>query len=373
VLPPALQQSSYHSILNPVGNDGFLNIYRMKTEFGEFSIVGTQLLKVRVQEAEAAARLAGISGSDEMFKSAGRTAMKPLKTGKDLITKPGQTVKRTFRGVGRFFGRIGAGMDATDPSRESTIGSITGAGEAKRRLAYEMGVDPYTQFAPLSEQLGRLASASAFGGSATGVGMAFVSGGAGLAISVGSTSESFRALLRDKTAAELEQLGRAELAGIWVPEATLNAFYRNQFMTPTDKAIIVNMLRNLRGVENRSLFIARAAQASSYPIAFSLRRRIELTAAYHRNIAPVRAFVDLGGVPMLNTTKGIVAIFPVNYLPWTQNFAQLVRAANTDKRKVAGAAPIEIWITGMASKRTAASLNRLGWRLFENAGARLDG
>ena len=76
---------------------------------------------------------------------------------------------------------------------------------------------------------------------------------------------------------------------------------------------------------------------------------------------------------MLSTTKGIVAIFPVDYLSWTQNFSQLVRAANTDKRKVAGAAPIEIWITGIASKRTAASLNKLGWRLIENAGVRLDG
>ncbi len=114
ILPPALRQSPYHTILDPVQNDGFLNIYRMKTKFGEFLVVGTELLKVRIKEAEAAAKLADVSASGQMLKSAGRTVTKPLKTGKDLITRPGKTVKRTFRGIGRFFGRVGAGLDATD-------------------------------------------------------------------------------------------------------------------------------------------------------------------------------------------------------------------------------------------------------------------
>ena len=373
ILPPALQRSPYHTILDPVQNDGFLNIYRMKTKFGEFSVVGTQLLKVRVREAEAAAKLADISASGQMLKSAGRTITKPLKTGKDLITQPGKTVKRTFRGIGRFFGRVGASLDATDPSRESMIGSITGASEAKRRLAYKMGVDPYTQFAPLSEQLARLASASALGGTAMGVGMAFVSGGAGLAISVGSTSENFRALLRDKTAAELEKLGRTALQGMWVPEATLNAFYRNKFMTPTDKAIIVHTLKGLSGVENRAVFVARAAEASSLPRAFALRRRIELTGAYHSRVTRITSFVNLGGVPMLRTTNGVVAIFPIDFLPWTKNLAQMVNSANKDKRAFPGSAPIEVWITGRASRKTASNLKKSSWRLVENAGARLGG
>lgn len=371
VLPPVLQQSPYHTIVDPVRNDGFLNIYRMRTQSGEYSVVGTDLLKIRVQEAEAAAKLADVSASGQMLKSAGRTATKPLKTGKDLVARPGATVKRTFRGVGRFFGRVGAGIDATDPQREGVIASITGASETKRRLAYKFGVDPYTQFAPLSKQLSRLASAGALGGTATGVGLAFVSGGAGVAISVGGASENLRALLRDKSAAELEKIGRNELAGMAVPATTINAFYRNQFMTPTDKAVIVSALKGLGAVEKQAAFVARAAQAASLPRAFALRRRAELAASYHAKVSRINSFVTLGGVPMMRTAKGIIAIFPVDYLPWTQHLAETARSVNRDKGKVAGAAPVEIWITGRASKRTATNFKKLGWRLVENAGARL--
>ncbi|MHA1165120.1 MAG: hypothetical protein ACTSP0_05990 [Alphaproteobacteria bacterium] len=372
-LPPALRQGPYHTILDPVQNDGFLNSYRMKTRSGEFEIVGTGLLKIRVREAEAAAKLAEISGGDQMLKSAGRTVTKPFKTGKDLITEPGATVKRTFRGVGRFFGRVGASMNATDPSRESMIGSITGAGEAKRRLAYKMGVDPYTQFAPLSEQLSRLAGASALGGTATGVGLAFVSGGAGLAISVGGTSESLRALLRDKSAAELEKIGRNMLSEMGVSPGTINAFYLNQLLTPTDKAIIIQALKGLGGVNNRAIFVASAARVPSLSAAFALRWRIEMTRAYHAKIAPITAFVNLGGVPMVRTANGVVGLFSIDFLPWTNKFASMVKSANRDKQAIAGSAPIEFWITGRASRKTASNLKKNGWRLIENAGSRLGG
>ena len=373
VLPPALRQGPYHSIIGPVQNDGFLNTYQMKTRAGEYPVTGTELLKVRIREAEAAAKLAEISGGDQMLRSAGRTVTKPLKTGKDLITAPGATVKRTFKGVGRFFGRVGASMDATDPSRESMIGSITGASEAKRRLAYKMGVDPYTQFPPLSGQLSRLASASALGGTATGVGLAFVSGGAGLAISVGGTSESLRALLRDKSAAELEKIGREMLSTMGISASTVNAFYRNQFLTPTDKAIIAQTLRSLGSVQNRAAFVENAAGVSSSSQAFALRWRIEMTGAYHAKIAPIKAFVTLGGVPMVRTARGVVGLFTIDYLPWTKKFAQMVRAANRDKRAISGSTQIEFWITGHASRKTASNLKKSGWRLVENVGTRLGG
>lgn len=371
VLSPQLQQSPFHKIVDPVRNDGFLNVYRMSTIFGEHEVVGTELLKIRVHEAEAAVKLSEMSASGQMLKSAGRTAAKPLKTGKDLITHPGETVKGTFRGVGRFFGRVGAGMDATDPQRESLIGSLSGAGETKRRLAFQLGVDPYTQYPPLSEELARLSSAGAFGGTATSVGLAFVTGGAGIAISVGSQTGNLRELLRDKTAAELEQLGRAELSAIGVPEGTIDQFYRNKFMTPTDKTIIVGALQTLRGVQNRSSFVSRAANASSQSIAFSLRRRIVLTSAYHQKVQPISSLIDLGNVPMAQTSKGIVGIFPVDYVSWTRQFADMTRAVNTEKRSLAGGAPVQFWITGRASRRATAELKNMKWRFIENAAVRL--
>ena len=371
VLSPQLQQGPYHKIVGPVRNDGFLNTYKMSTSFGDFDVAGTDLLKIRVIEIGAASKLAEKSAGGQVLKSAGRTAAKPIETGKGLVTKPGETVKGAVRGVGRFFGRVGAGMNAKDPQRESLVGSLTGAGETKRKLAYELGVDPYTRFPPLKEELSRLSSAGALGGTAAGVGLAFVPGGAGIAISVGSQTENMRALLRDKTAAELEKLGRRELAAMGVPAGTVDTFYRNQFMTPTDKAVIVGALKTLGNAQNRSFYVARAARVSSPQVAFSLRRRIVLTSAYHQKVQPVQSFITMGDVPMVQTAKGIVGIFPVDYLSWTKQFADMANGANAKKQAVARGSRIEFWITGKASPRTAKELKRMGWKLVDNAGQRL--
>jgi hypothetical protein len=74
--------------------------------------------------------------------SAGRTALKPLETAKDLVTAPGKTVSETWKGVGGWFNRADASMQATDPNREGTVASLTGGSKARRKLAYDLGVDP---------------------------------------------------------------------------------------------------------------------------------------------------------------------------------------------------------------------------------------
>jgi hypothetical protein len=99
---------------------------------------------------------------------AGATALRPLSTAKDLVIEPGKTI---------------------------------GGATARRKLAFNLGVDPNSSFSPLSDELTRVATASAVGETGANVGLAFVTGRAGIAISVGGTSQQLRTMLRDKTAA----------------------------------------------------------------------------------------------------------------------------------------------------------------------------
>ena len=114
------------------------------------------------------------------------------------------------------------------------------------------------------------------------IGLAFVTGGAGIAISVGGTTSTVREVLRDKTAAELEMLGRKKLAAMGVSAGTVNAFYATTGLTPTDKAVIVASLMSLGGAADREIFVARTAQAQSYAEGSAYRRKAELTAAYDK-------------------------------------------------------------------------------------------
>jgi hypothetical protein len=363
ILPPDLLRSPYHSIVGTVPVENFLDRYQMQTKWGTFTVLGTELLRMRVREAAATAKLEEINGAETLVTSAGRTALKPLGTAKDLVTAPGKTIGETFRGVGGWFNRVDASMGATDPNREGTVASLAGGSKARRKLAFDAGVDPYTTFEPLNDQLTRVASASAIGESGVNIGLAFVTGGAGLAISVGGSTSTLREVLRDKTAAELEQLGRTQLVAMGVAPGTIDAFYASPWLTPTDKAVIVAAMMQLGNVSGREIFIARTALAKSYSEGFAYRRKAELTAAYHKRVAPVRAFVAVGGTPLMQTARGTVAIVPMDYVYWTPQVEGLLSSAGPRG---------ELWITGSASALATQNAASRGWTIVPKAGGRLE-
>jgi len=361
VLPPNLLSSPYYTVGNAVGLDNFQYVFRVDTRWGNFTVKGSDLMRVRAREMAATAKLEEIDSAGTLVNAAGRTALKPLATAKDLVTAPGKTIGDTFKGVGNLFGSVDASMAATDPHKEGVLASVTGGATARRKLAYDFGVDPNTSFPPLHDELTRLATANAIGETTTNAGLAFVTGGAGIAISVGGTSRTLRLALRDKTAGQLEKEGRQLLAAMGIPSATMDAFYGNPNLSPTDKAIIVAELMSMGATSGREIFIAGAANAQSIEMGFFYRRQAELIAGFDQKVSPVSAFVRMGGAPMLQTGKGTVSVLPVDYLYWSPPLEGLVSGAGSG----------EMWITGRASERAKAGLAALGWTLQPKAGARL--
>jgi hypothetical protein len=367
VLPPELLSSPNYTIGDRVDLENFQYAFKVDTKYGTFVVKGTDLLRVRAREIAATAKLEEVGGAETMVGSAGRTALKPVETAKDLITAPGQTIGDTFRGVGHIFGSAGAAMKATDPQKEGVLASVTGGSTARRKLAFDLGVDPNTSFKPLGDELTRLATASAIGETGVNAGLSFVAGPAGYAISASGTSNTLRYALRDKTAAELEKDGRQMLASMGVSNAAMDAFYANPMLSPTDKAIIMEALASLGGAGGREIFVAGAARAPSIEMGFFYRRQAELIAAYNKRVAPIRQFMRLSGAPMLETGRGIVSILPVDYLIWTPPLEQLVAGAGGH----GGGTPSEIWITGRASEMATTKLAELGWKVVPKAAAQL--
>jgi len=135
----------------------------MHTIWGSLVIRGSDLLRLRAIEIAATAKLESISGPETVMISSVSTALRPVQTAKDLITTPVQTIGDTVRGAGHIFGTASAAMNAHDPHKDGILASVTGASTARRKLAFGLGVDPNTSFPPLSKELTRLATASAFG------------------------------------------------------------------------------------------------------------------------------------------------------------------------------------------------------------------
>ena len=363
VLPPSLLRSPNYKIENRVALDNFQYSFKVQTQWGTFPVKGTALLRVRAKEIAATEKLEEIDAAGTLVNAAGRTALKPLGTAKGLLTQPVKTLDNTFKGIGNLLGSVDASMEATDPHKAGILASLTGGAAARRKLAYDFGVDPNTSFAPLSEELTRLATANALGETSSNVGFAFVTGGAGIAISATGTSQLLREALRDKTAAQLEQKGRQFLAEMRVTGAPVEAFYANPNLSPTDKAVIVVALRQLGDVGGREIFIAGTGRAKSIEMGFFFRRQAVLIAKFNKKVSPVRRFVQAGEVPMIETGKGTISVLPVDYLYWTQPLAVIAERVGRGG---------EIWLTGRASKMATAKLAALGLKVVPKVGPRLD-
>jgi hypothetical protein len=277
------------------------------------------------------------------------------------VIQPARTIGDTVRGVGHIFGTARATMNATDPHGDKIIASVTGGASARRKQASNLGVDPNTSFPPLADQLKRVATADAVGATSANVGMSFVAGPAGYAIGATGTVGQVRDMLRDKTPADLEKDGRDLLAAMGISQGTMNAFYANPNLSPTDKIVIVKVLESMHGTQGRELFVAGAAKAPSVEMGFFSRHQAMLIQQYGKRISPVRGFVGVGGAPMLMTANGTVSILPVDYLNWSSPLTQIASASHGG----------ELWITGRASPMATAKLAALGWRVVPKAGARL--
>jgi hypothetical protein len=213
-----------YTIVNPVGSDGLLRIYRLTTPYGEIVVQGDQMLRMRLAELAALAQLEKIASSESYSKALVAAGLSPIQYTGRLITSPVKTVGDTFQGLGNIFGRVQSGVANLGKAPGGGLAGLLGVSDQRRKLAATLGVDPYTDLAPLDERLSRLSEAAAAGGLTVQAAMLAVPGTAiGLAVSnvsTASTIEGMRIdeLARDRTAAQIFDLNRERLRAMGAEE-----------------------------------------------------------------------------------------------------------------------------------------------------------
>jgi hypothetical protein len=343
-----------------VRSDGLLHIFVLSTAFGSYQIAGDDLMRERIRELAALRKLQAMSESDIFVKSLGQAAIAPVRYGEDLLTDPKVTLQKSFSGVANMFDRIGAGLTNSRASRDSAIGSVLGVDEARRTLAVQLGVDPYTDFPPLASKLSDVASAAALGGLSTRGLMMAMPGGAGIAVSTASTADTLSGTLAQKTSAQIVALVKGQMLKLKVPSIVTDRFVQNRTYTPADLLIISQALRRMRA-GNAALFIARAADAGTRDEAYFQRRRAQILAD-NANALGIGPFVSVGGFPLNRSNDGgIIAVFPFDQVAWTENVARTFEAV---AKSISGQPGMPVLaLTGKLTDEAQANVIRLGWTI----------
>jgi hypothetical protein len=352
-----------YRVRNPVTTDGFLRVYTLETTYGTFTVYGDAMLQQRRRELAALAALDKESRTKAFGNAVVKAGAAPIELAGDLITKPGATVKRTLSGIGEVFDRATSGLaNVGNGGPDSAVKSALGVSAAKRKIASDLGVDPYTDFAPLARQLDEFAKASVLGGLVVKVGISFIPGAAGTAVSTASTAHGLGALVRDKTPAQLLEINRARLGKLGVPRGVADKFLANNLYTPADQTVIAGALQQLRGVKDLDIYVDRLAQADRRDIAVFLRTRTAMMAAYQERTGAIARVVSVRGIPLTAQHDGSVMFLgPLDLVSWNALVSKTFDVVTPAIRKTGAKGELIFSISGKATPLSQRKLKQLGW------------
>jgi len=361
-----------YTIRNPVRSDGILRVYVLDTPYGEITVNGDEMLRMRLNELHALAELDKVSTSESFGRALAEAGISPLKFTGQLIVNPIGTVQNTLNGVGAFFGRMGSGMNNAGKSRDDPVSDFIGVTDQRRHLAAAYGVDPYTDFPPLAAKLNQLSQAAAAGGLVVTGALLLVPGSAGIIVSNLSTAYKVNNigiddLARDYTAAQILDINRAALARMGVAPELSAELLANRNYTPIDLAALVAALESMKAVQDRQVFVARAAAANGRAIAYFMRRQAELLADDYRRHGGYVRFVALASYPFVLTRRGdVMALLPIDILSWTRTTSAGFGQVTAERKHVAPKAHGVLRIAGTATRLAKRRLKAEGWAVLEH-------
>ena len=372
ILKPELLKGPHYVVRDPVATASGMNQFTIDSDFGLFEADGNEMLLQRLKEIDAIARLRDVSRTDAFKKSLVAAAKSPLNSAKNIARDPAQAISNVPKGIMKFLGRAketvqnvgkGSGEDEGEGSR---LKDVMGYSDKKRKIALQMGIDPYSTNTVLQKELDDVAWASWAGGFTFSVATFPVSGPIGAALTVTNLNSTVDQLLREKSPSELEQINHATFRAMGASASDIERILHGGAFTPTQSTTFAVNLKSLKGVANRGAFVKIAAQKSTTEAdALFCVHTAALMNQIHEKILIARITM-LHDFPICVAKDGtIVVALQWDYAAWTSGAGSFTN----DVQKLAaqsGKTPnVFVALSGQVSPRLRQELEMRGFTLHD--------
>ena len=225
--PAALLNGAGYTVDPKAPVVGYMGQFTLNAPAGTFRADGTEMLGIRIGELSAIAQLGQLSTTGVFADALGASAMKTGAAIGQAVLNPLETISGIPAGVGRFFQSAGmtisratesTGDSNTSQSAADSTNDLLGINKAKRRIAKQVGADPYTTNPVLAKQLDDLARAAFAGGVSLDVALAVSTAGVATAISGTATVSN---LVWEKSPADVRTINETKLASMGVGADTI--------------------------------------------------------------------------------------------------------------------------------------------------------
>ena len=395
ILEPSLLKGEFYTIQDSVTVDGYMNHYKVDSDFGPFTVVGDRALRKLLREIYAIAELKKMTSMSAGTDAAVGAVVDTGKSVVNLVTNPVDSAKGMSAGVSRFFKRTtrtvvnvsskvtesvsesfsgddqsdeeqklddeniadNGGEEEDDPSLSTQLtSSILGVGKAHRELARELKIDPYSSNAILQAELNRVAKISGSVGTLTSFLLPIPS--------VVGTAASISDMVWSLSPIDLLIQNEEKMKALGYTDELMQKFFSNEVFSPTKQTAIVAALASLDKAKGREVLLNIAISAETRIEGQFIVRSILFAQFYHENVEPIAEFLSLpnGLVPAVITASGDgMIIAPVDQMLWTEQIAlamERMSALITDH----GASDEQLmWVDGRISDLALTQLTATGW------------
>ncbi len=375
ILKPDILKGPHHTVREPVPTFSGTNQFVIDSEYGVFEADGNEMLLRRVREVNAIAELKDISRGEQFTNALITAAKGPLKSAKNIIHDPagsvsnmGKGAMKFMRGVGNSVKNVGKNKEDNNDREGSKAESLIGYSRTKRKIAINMGIDPYSTNTVLQHELEEVAWASWAGGF-TFTAVTFpISGPVGVALTVTNVNGALGQLLHEKSPDELKAINGASLRAMGVNEKDIARLLNSDAFSPSAATAFVLNLKTLKDVENRGAFVRAAGEKSSNEsdALFCVQTAV-LMGQIHSH-TPLARIVMLGDFPVCLAQDGTVIVaLQWDYAAWTPGAATFTDEVQKLANEHGSKKPVMVVLSGQMSPRLQQELQKRGFTVQDRA------
>jgi hypothetical protein len=383
ILPRTLVQGRHHTVREEVPVVDYYEHFAVASDFGAMHAEGRTLLRTRLVEVDALARLSEVSKTEAFARAAGGAVIEVGKGVVSAVQDPVDTVKGIGGGLkrlgvnlGRKARRAASNVTADDKrpegdarnTKDKALGAAGGAANAvfgingaAREWARRLGVDPYTTNPVLHEALVDIGRIEAAAGIAVKL-MAPIPAVVSSTARVGDLVWS-----ADPEALRKENERRAGELGV-SPEVA-SRYFANGNYTLTNQT---RLLAALHAVKARGCadYLDAAAEAATEREALFFVESAEMLAGLHE-AEPVSAILEDSRAMVAKTGARAVALLPFDRAHWTADLKASAEEIGGRARRELGARTLAVRLSGKATPAARSGFAAAGWTVKEGAVAGL--
>lgn len=307
ILSSEYLSSTYHRI-DSIDIDNDYYHFIVESDIGRYEIYSLALLKKRVNEIKTISRAINVyqkeneAFSDELRSQLSITSNSAV----DLLTRPLSSASNFAEQLAGNLNATLAGEDAFiyqsdhrpfyEPKDPTTA-------THKRNIAFQLGLDIYTNNTTAQSFLNMVASARSSGK---------VSAGIGLSNTASNNDEmdlKVRFLMKKMTLAELNFYNTERLYNAGIKPALVKRFIAHPGLSPTNKTIITAYLSRLTNVSGLDEFIKLSLTSNTELQASLLERLSQSLWEYNKNIETTSRISSFNGNLLLITSSDDIVFF----------------------------------------------------------------